>query len=142
MVVEPGGDCVKIYDKKPPDDDCVLGVSYHHWPAVGNELSVASLARSSLAAGERPVTLAGPIVEETRIDLVLAWGEGRSIDPRTSREACARLCIARKDEIQAILTLDFWPSDLERCDAHWRAFLSTLQLGQWVADPRKGPVLS
>src|SRR5260370_39827231 len=68
-------DCVKVRDKKPPDDNCVLGVSYHRWPPFGSGVSVASLVRTGLQAGERPATWCGPIAEETRIDLALAWGE-------------------------------------------------------------------
>src|SRR5215471_2909131 len=49
-------DCVKVRDRKPPDDNCVLGVSYHRWPAAGNALSVASLVGTALGASERPYT--------------------------------------------------------------------------------------
>jgi len=142
-VVEINDDCVKVYDKAPPDDDCVLAVSYHHWPAVsGQNVSVASLVRTALENDERSLTVLDPIVEETRKDVALAWTQGRFIDSRMNREACARLCIARKSDIQALLTFDFWLSDLKSCDARWNAFLATLQLGQWVADPQRGPSLS
>jgi hypothetical protein len=141
-IVEITDDCVELHDKKPPDDDCVLKVSYHPWPAAGRALSIASLVRSTLESDERSLTSIEPVVEEDHIDFVLAWGQGIFIDPSSSREACTRLCIARKDEIQGLLTFDFWRSDLESCDAYWRSFLSTLQLCQWVADPRAGPRLS
>jgi hypothetical protein len=140
--VEPTDDSMRLHDKKPPDDDCVLGISYHRWPREGQGLSVASLVESSLADDERPFIARDPVVSEDHIDFVLAWGQGRFIDEREKREACARLCLARKDEIQALLTFDFWLADLERCDALWRSFLSSLELGQWVADPRRGPRLS
>jgi hypothetical protein len=64
------------------------------------------------------------------------------VDARAGREACARLCIARKAGVQALLTFDFWLSDLEQCDVRWHGFLSSLQFGQWVADPTRGPVFS
>lgn len=141
-VVEANDDCVKVFDKKPPADDCVLAVSYHHWPAAGQRLSVASLVRGALEGDERSLLAIDPVVEETRIDIDLAWAEGRFIDPRINREACARLCIARKSQIQALITFDFWSSDLVSCDLQWSMFLATLQLGQWVADPLRGPSLS
>jgi hypothetical protein len=142
-VVEATDDCVKIHDKTPPDDDCVLGVSCHRWPAIAApELTVAALVRETLESDERSLFELDPIVEETHIDLTLAWGQGRFIDPLANREACARLCLARKSEIQALITFDFWLSDLALCHAQWNAFLASLQLGQWVADPQRGPPLS
>jgi len=69
-------------------------------------------------------------------------GQGRFVDSQVGREACARPCIARKAEIQALITFDFWLSDLDQCDARWRGFLASLQLGQWIADPKRGPSLS
>jgi hypothetical protein len=140
--VEPTDDSLRIYDKEPPDDDCVLAVSYHRWPPEGQGLSVASLVRSSLEGDELPFTAMAPIVEESRMDLALAWGEGRFIDVREKREACARLCLARQGEIQALLTFDFWLAEMERCDPIWRSVLATLQLGQWITDPRRGPSIS
>ena len=142
-VVEITDGCVKLHDKEPPDDDCVLGVSYHRWPPVtAPTLTVAALVRGAMEHDERKFVALDPIVEERRIDISLAWAQGRFIDPGASREACARLCIARKDEIQALITFDFWLADLDRCHAHWNDFLATLQLAQWVADPRAGPLLS
>ncbi len=141
-VVEMSDDCVKVFDKNPPDDDCTLAVSYHHWPAMGQKLSVASLVRSALESDERSFVTIDPVVEETKIDIALAWAQGKFIDSRTNGEACARLCIARKGEIQALITFDFWSSDLASCDPQWNMFLATLQLGQWVADPLRGPSLS
>lgn len=142
-IVEVDDDCAKVYDRQPPDDECVIGVSYHLWPPVSAEgLGVGRLVRSALETDERSFVALDPIVEETRIDTALAWGQGRFVDSRSSREACARLCIARKAGIQALLTFDFWLSDLERCATQWRDFLASLQLGQWIADPARGPLLS
>jgi hypothetical protein len=141
-VVEVTDDCVKIHDTKPPDDNCVLGISYHHWPAIGRDLDVAALVSDAIKKDERSLLVLDPIREETRIDFVLAWGEGRFIDPTVNQEACARLCIARKDEVQSLITFDFWLSDLARCHEQWTAFMASLQLGQWVPDPQRGPSLS
>lgn len=141
-VVEMSDDSVKVFDKTPPDDDCLLAVSYHHWPAVGQILSVGSLVRSAFEGDERSFVAIDPVIEETRIDIALAWAQGHFIDPRTNGKACARLCIARKAEIQALITFDFWLSDLPSCDRQWRMVLATLQLGQCVADPLHGPSLS
>lgn len=138
-VVEATDDCVKVHDKAPPDADCALGVSYHRWPAEGQSLSVATLVQTALETDERSLFALGPIVEHARTDIDVAWGQGTFVDRETGRDACARLCLARKGEIQALLTFDFWASDLARGDVQWDAFLASLELGQWVADPRRGP---
>jgi hypothetical protein len=138
-VVDASDDWVKLHNRAPPEDECALGVSFHRWPLAGAALTVATLVREALECDERAFFRLDPLVEESRPDIALAWGEGRFIDPRVGREACARLCLARGAEIQALLTFDFWLSDLARCQAQWIAFLASLRLGQWVADPRRGP---
>ena len=140
--VVPAEDCIKVHDRKPPADECVLAISYHRWPAIARDLSVAALVHIAMDGCEQPAIAVEPVVEETRMDLVLAWGERRHLDARENREARTRLCLARRDEIQALLTFAFWPADLARCDALWHAFLASLQLGEWVADPLRGPVLA
>jgi hypothetical protein len=50
--------------------------------------------------------------------------------------------LARKGEIQVLITFDFWLSDFAVGDAHWHAKMASLQLGQWVDDPLRGPSLS
>lgn len=95
-----------------------------------------------LDGDERGFTSRSPIVEETRIDTQLAWGEGHFIDPNAKREACGRLCIARNGGIQALISFDFWLSDSSVCEAHWLKILSSLQLARWVEDPRRGPSYS
>lgn len=140
-VVEAGDDCVNVHDKPPPDDDCVLGVSYHIWPPEGGSLPVAALVQSAMQGDERSFTTIDPVVAETRIDIELAWAEARFIDPGLGREACTRLCIARKADIQALLTFDFWYADLATFDPRWHAVLASLRLGVEIDDPRRGPAL-
>lgn len=141
-VVEVADDCVKAFDRKPPGDECVLAASYHHWPAVGRNLAIGSLVRDVLEKDERSFLAIDPVVEDSKIDIILAWAQARFIDPRVNREALSRLCLARKAEIQALLTFDFWSSDLAQCDSNWNVFLATLQIGQWVQDPLRGPSLT
>lgn len=142
-VVRADDDSLKIYDKEPPDDDCVLAVSYHRWPRLPPPgLPVADLVRSSFESDPRSFVALDPIVAETRIDLELAWGQGRFLDEATRREAYGRLCLARREGIQALLTYDFWVSDLERCDAIWQDVLGSLEVAQWIEDPAVGPLVS
>jgi hypothetical protein len=80
--------------------------------------------------------------EARRGDLELAWQEVTHIDPVANREPRSRLCIARRSDLQCLITFDVWPADLDRCDAAWATMLETLELAEFVADPRRGPVVS
>jgi hypothetical protein len=141
-VMVPTPDCVKVHDRQPPDDDCTLGVSYHRWPAAGNGLSVARLVEESRRTDPRALRALTPIVTESRLDMELAWGEGLFEDATAHREACGRLCLARRAGIQALLTFDFWTADRSRCEDVWGTVIGSLWLAEWIADPRKGPSLS
>ena len=61
---------------------------------------------------------------------------------RQEREALARISIARCPPVQAVLTFDFWLSDLARCDEAWNGILASLRLAEWVHDPRAVPRLA
>jgi hypothetical protein len=119
-----------------------LAVSYCHWSAAGRHLSVAPILPSALDGDERSFDSIGPVVEETRIDIDFPWAEARFIDPRANADACARMCLARRAEIQALITFDFWLAEITLREPQWHSFLATLQLGQWVADPLRGPMSS
>lgn len=144
-VVRPAEDSVRIYDKAPPDDDCVLAVSYLRlglhvdW----SRLPVSQLVTAALESDPRPFHNRDALLEESRIDTEFAWGQCAFRDAaQREREALARLCIARCPPIQALLTFDFWLSDLARCDEVWNGVLASLRLAEWVEDPRAGPRLA
>lgn len=80
-ILEVTDDCVRIRDKPPPKDDCVFGLSYHRWPALAAELTVATLVRQELSRDRRSFLEVGPIHLETHVDTSLAWGQGRYIHP-------------------------------------------------------------
>jgi hypothetical protein len=143
-VVEGDEDSIKLRDHEPPDDECTLGVSYHFWPGLPGDhpaLRVGALVETAMSGDDR-YTARDPILEETRIDLHLAWSQGRFLDKSANREALSRLCIARRGEVQALISFDFWADDLARCDALWHDILATIQVAEWVEDPAKGPLLA
>lgn len=139
--VLPGEGCIKISDAKPPHDECALGISHHRFPPEAAELGVASLVKSTLERDSRPFSEVAPIVQEERRGLALAWGHARYVDAPSGREACTRICLARKGEIQALITFEFWLADLARCDPLWKTFIDSVRIGEWVEDPRRGPMV-
>jgi len=142
-LVLPDEDSVKLYDKEPPDDDSRLAVSYLRLPPIDwSGLSLAALVEAGMRGDERPIHTWGPIQEMRRGDLELAWREVGFVDPLAKREARSRMCIARRSNLQCLITFDFWASDLPRCGVVWDTVLETLELGSFIADPRRGPLVS
>lgn len=136
-------DSVTLCNRKPPDDDCRLAVSYQRLPPIDwSGLPVAALLEGGLREGEGPVDTAGPISEMRRGDLELAWREVSFLDPSETREARSRVCIARRSPLQCLITFDFWATHLEQCKTTWDTVLETLELGEFIADPTRGPVVS
>lgn len=140
-IVIPDADSIKLHDKPPPDDDCVLAVSYLRLPPVDwSGLPLTDLVESATRGDERPIATWGAITELRRGDLEIAWREMRFVDPRERRDACSRLCIARWGGIQALLTVEFWAADAARCGAVWDLVLETLVLDDRIRDPTRGPM--
>ena len=151
-VITPSETSIKFHNKKPPDDDCVLEVTvFQLSPQIDwSALPLASLLRQATAGEDGPAP-DGPVVEDIRDDLELVWTEQRSMDPELDREAVHRTCLARtrntravssqgvvysvRPDVQALMTLAFWPEDQSWVDPAWQEVLRSLQLGIMVRDP-------
>lgn len=139
-VVIPDEDSLKIYDRRPPNDDCILAVSYMRIPIVDwTGLPVSKLVEVANEGDERPIYEWGEIHEARRGDIEYAWRETRFVDPTENREAFSRMCIARKGVVQALITFDFWESDAPRLLPVWDAVIESIELNDYIADPTKGP---
>jgi hypothetical protein len=138
-VFEPGTDSCKFRDRQPPDDDCLLQVSYLLLsPQVDwSGLPLERLLTEALKGDKRGILSRGQTVYVRRPDLELAWTEQRFFDHTQGREACSRACLARGANVQPFITMDFWPEDAHRFVPVWDEVLRTLQLGQYVKDPTK-----
>jgi hypothetical protein len=137
--VEPGPDSIRFTDRKPPDDNCLLQLSVIMLPKGidWTGLSLGYLLRTWVRQESGTCTIRGEIVTVRRPDLELAWVEDRRMDPREHREACSRACLARGNDVQAFLTIDYWPEDAERAVSVWDEVLRTLQLGVYVQNPTR-----
>jgi hypothetical protein len=138
-IVVPGEDSIKFHDKTPPDDNCTLQVSVMRLPPMDwSKLPLNRLVKELIARDSRSVTSRGEVVDVLRHDLDIAWAEVRFIDPNENREACSRTCLARGSFIQPLITLDYWASDADWVIPAWDEVLSSLKLGEFVNDPRRG----
>jgi hypothetical protein len=138
-IVRPAEDCIKFMDKEPPDDNFTLAVSYLRLPPMDwSRLPLADLVQTAIQGDDRGLLNLSEIFEVKRGDLEYAWLEGSFVDPNEKRKAFTRLCIARGNLIQALITLDFWPEDRARLLPAWDDILDSLRLGHWIKDPTRG----
>ena len=140
-VVLPGDDSIRLYDRQPPDDNCLLQISVIYLPLEidWSDLPLTHLLGEALKGDDREILARGPIHHVRRPDLELAWTEYRFLDTNEQREALSRACLARGSSIQPFITLDFWPEDAERLQPIWDEVLRSLRLGEYVKDPTRGP---
>jgi hypothetical protein len=143
-VVRPGDDSIRITDRNPPADDCLLQLSvmYLRTDVNWSELPLPVLLENVVNNREERYLRKGDVVEEIRSDLELAWLELRVVDPGENREACSRICCARSTlipdvVIQPLMTMDFWPEHADRFSPVWDEVLRSLTLGDWVTDPTR-----
>lgn len=134
---------VRLHDKQPPDDSCVLQISVFYLPPGLDlsELPPATLLAQALDARDDDDETLGrtPIAHVLRPGLEIVWSETRRIDPGEHREARSRHLLAKAGDIQVFVSLEFWPEDGERLGPVWDEVLRSLRVGEFVADPRKGP---
>lgn len=88
---------------------------------------------------EREVLGRDPINHVLRPGLEIVWTEVRWVDPNERREARTRHLLGRAKNIQPFITMDFWPEDARRFTPVWKELVRSLRVGDYVADPRKGP---
>jgi hypothetical protein len=90
-----------------------------------------------------------PITHVLRPNLEIVWTERRWLDRKEQREARSRYLFARgrgtptaethPRDILPFITMDFWPEDAAHCNAVWKELVRSLRVGEYVADPRRGP---
>lgn len=139
-VLVPQDASIKFCDRQPPDDECTLEVSHMWLPmdATGQLIDLTDLPVATMlndAADQDPPgleTYRGEIDEERRGDLVIVQRSRRWIDPSQNREACSHIALARRREIQALLTYDYWLSDAKEFGPVWVDVLASLRVAEWV----------
>ena len=138
-IVEPGPDSTKFYNGEAPNDDCRLECSYLRLPPIDwSGLPLSELIHVAVEGDHRSLVSTKTLVHVKREGVELGWSEFRFVDPIEHREAFTRLCIARGSNIQALITMDYWPEDAARFRPVWDEALRSLQLGKYIQDPTTG----
>ncbi len=140
LVIPDENGTIKFHDKQPPDDDCTLAMSVM-WlpPGDWSGLTLKLLVEQVVEGDERSVVERGPIVLGKRTDLDLAWTEIKFLDAtQGNRKARSRICLARAENIQPLITFDFWDSDSPKFGPAWDEILRTLRVAEPILDPTLG----
>lgn len=140
-VVEPGEEIsVQVLDKPSPDDDIRLEVSFNRLPSGvdWNRAPLGEMIPDLVENDHRDVLSHEPVKKLDRKDLNGAWTEMKFLDPVENREAYSRLLVAIGNDVQVLLTCEYWPEDAQRARTAWDEALNTLELGLIIPDPKTG----
>src|SRR5579859_161539 len=121
---------VELYDKKPPDDNGRISVSFW-WLPKGIDwsgLPIAGMLLDSVKNLDHPITSQTDIIKVPREDLELVWLEERYVEE--SRDAATLIAVARGWNVQVLITFDMWVDDRKKFAPVWEEALRSLQLGR------------
>ena len=133
---------VKIHDREPPDDNCVLQVSVFHTPPIDwSGLPLRQVLEASMEGVTENELERKPIVEQRRGDQEVVWLEIRFLEEEQKREAFSRYCFARGQGLHCLISYTYWADQAAQYTPVWDEVLRTLVLGMYVKDPTQGPVV-
>ncbi len=144
-VVSPGEHSICIYDKAEPDDDIRLEFSVIRMPPIKDDdwsgLLLSDLLENTvLPSDERGVTRSGSNRRIQRPNMEAEWLEVDFVDPNENRQAHSRICLARGNGIQTLITMDYWTEDAPTVRRVWDDVLRSLKLGEYISNPFRGPL--
>lgn len=130
---------VCLYDREPPEDDCRLEVSFMRLPPVDwSGMPVEQLLETAAGSDTRSPEGRGQTHSIRRHGLRLAWTELTFTDPVEGRPARSRMLVGLGNNVQCLITLDFWADDAARVAPAWDEVVRTLELGIQIEDPTTG----
>ena len=129
------GSSIKITDRPPPDDDCVLEISVVPLPILDPErIPMETLLRETLQGESNLQSLQ----EKRCAGHRLISAERRGLDPPTGRAARWHYALALCPKLYAFLTFCFWEDDAGRYLEVWHNVLDSLELGKSYPSPFSG----
>jgi hypothetical protein len=137
---EPKEKSFRFTDKKPPDEDCGLEVSFNLLPpeADFSSFPLGATLKKIAKDDSRNVIEFGEVVHIKRQTAKIVWLELKFIDAEENREAYSRICVGLGSGVQCLITFDYWVDDADRLVPVWDTVLETLVLGLFIRDPRTG----
>ena len=127
-------------DKKPPNDDCCLEVSFNRLPPNDwSQFPLKSTLKKVLEDDSRNIIAKGEIVTVKRQTARIVWTEMKFIDTQEEpREAFSRTCIGLGSNVQCLITFDYWADQAEQLIPVWDEAIRSLTLGLYIRDPMTG----
>ncbi|NJN02465.1 MAG: hypothetical protein HC873_11615 [Leptolyngbyaceae cyanobacterium SL_1_1] len=127
-------------DKKPPDDDCRLEVSFNHVPTEQlQDFPLAGILKKIAREDKRDVIETGDVVKLKRQTARIVWTQLKFIDHQADpREAYSRIGIGLGSGVQCLLTFEYWADQAEAQIPIWNTVMNSLTLGLYIRDPRTG----
>jgi hypothetical protein len=136
---EPDVKSFKFLDRKPPDDDCRLEMSFNRLPQGDWSLfPLQHTLKKILEDEKRDVVETGEIITLKRQTARIVWAEIKFIDTGENREAFSRICIGLGSNVQCLITFDYWADQADRLTPVWDQVLDSLVLGLYIRDPKTG----
>lgn len=138
-VFEPDEKSFKFTDRKPPNDDCRLEVSFSHLPEGDWDLFPLKATLKKIVADDKRNAIAkSDVITLKRQTARIVWAEIKFIDSEENREAFSRICIGLGSKVHCLITFDYWADQADRLTPVWDTVLETLTLGLYIRDPRTG----
>jgi len=145
-VILPAKNSIKLHDRTPPDDECVMEVSVMRLPPIQggwDKVPLEMLLRQTFKQDRRKkTTIVGDMRVEKRPEMELAWSELRFVDEKEKRPARSRCCLSRANFVQPLITMDFWESDIAQFGPVWDEVIRSLKVGLQLAPPAPPPGLN
>jgi hypothetical protein len=137
--LEPGEKSFKFMEKKPPNNDCCLEMSFNHLPPADYSLfPLAATLKKIAEQDSRDVIERGKVITLNRQTARIVWVELKFIDSNEEREAYSRICVGLGSNIQVLITFDYWADQAEVMTPVWDEVLRSLTLGLYIRDPSTG----
>ena len=135
---------IEFRDRKPPDDDCLLEMSFIRvHPGIDlTGVPLSKLLVDLLKDDPRGRRWSGEVFEVRRPRLEVAWTQGHSEDAtQGGRPARSRWLLARSANIVPFITMDYWVDDAPRFEPVWDEVLASLRVAEYEtkltgSDPR------
>jgi hypothetical protein len=138
-IFEPDTKSFKFFDRKPPNEDCCLEMSFNRLPDADWSLfPLKSTLKTIVEDEKRDVIATGDIITLKRQTARIVWTEIKFIDSQENREAFSRICISLGSNVQCLITFDYWANQAERLTPVWDEVLRSLTLGLYIRDPKTG----
>lgn len=139
-IFEPQESSFKFRDRKPPNDDCCLEMSFNRLPPRDWSLfPLKSTLKKIVEDDSRDVIAKGEIVTLKRQTARIVWTEIKFIDTQEEpRDAFSRTCIGLGSNVQCLITFDYWADQAEQLTPVWDEVMRSLTLGLYIRDPMTG----